>query len=739
MNTKAWAAASLSAWFRTSAAGLAAAAGLLGVGCASKPETAPQSANQTPAPVNAQADAQPGTQPTVQANAPAAGQAGVAGAAQAGNVQAGAQRPGRPTTDESESAPASKRNILETFAELDLPPANSTRTARGLPGPDYWQQEVDYVIDVALDEQTKAVTGKARITYTNNSPDDLDVIWMGMEQNLFDPSSKGARLSTRGGRFGNRQGFDGGFEIASLTTAGQGQGQALAYEVYDTVARVDLPAPIQAKGGKFSFEIAWSFTIPPYGSDRLGMDDVEQGTIYQLAQWFPNVCVYDDTHGWNTLPYLGQGEFYTNFGTYEVNITVPRSHIVAATGVLQNPQDVLTSTQIERLEAAKRSKETVMIRSAEEVADPASRPTGEGPLTWRFRAEQVRTVAWASSASFIWDAAAVDGDATGPGGTLAQSVYPKEAAETWDASTDMLRFSIEHYNQMWFRYPYPVAINVNGRVGGMEYPMIIFCRARGDERGLWGVTTHEIGHNWFPMVVNTDERRHSWMDEGFNTFINYYAGKARYPESSGGRGSPKSFANSMRNPPLVVMDTPADRLGGSHGMMSYSKPAVMLVLLRESILGPERFDRAFREYIRRWAFKSPRPEDFFRTMQDVSGEHLDWFWRTWVYQNAKLDQGVRSVDVREDGRVTVTFENLGDMVMPVRWAADFEDGSTVTNTLPVEAWHLSDRASFTWNPGKKVVGIRIDPDGEFPDLDTRNNTWKAEAGEPAPSTQSSGS
>jgi len=464
----------------------------------------------------------------------------------------------------------------------------------------------------------------------------------------------------------------------------------------------------------------------------MGTQKIEQGTIYQLAQWFPAACVYDDYYGWNTMPYLGQGEFYTNFGDFDVRITVPRNHIVSCSGVLTNEKDVLTQAERDRLAEARKSDKAVMIVKPDEVGKPESRPAGDGPLTWKFRAEKVRTVAWTSSPAFIWDAcwlqdsgpAGADGK---PQGTLVQSVYPKEATPLWsDKGTDMLRFSIEHYNKMWFRYPYPSAVNVNGVVGGMEYPMIIFCAERNDEHGLYGVTTHEIGHNWFPMVVNTDERRHAWMDEGFNSFINIYANLERFPDRRGTRAEIHQFALDNARGQQQPMDTAADGVWrGRLGFLEYGKTQVAMQLLREQVLGPERFDPAFRRYIDQWSFKSPRPADFFRCMEDAAGMDLAWFWRGFFLETGDLDQAVTSVGYTDEGKTAlVTFTNYGELVMPVPYRVTYEDGKTETRRLPVEAWMTTNQWTAAWDTGgKKLVKVELDPDGKLPDVEPGNNVW----------------
>ncbi len=626
-----------------------------------------------------------------------------------------AAAPGAPRTPNRRER--GSRDETTIFSPLDWPPGNSLRLASGAPGPDYWQQQVDYTIRASLDTDTNTVAGEAIITYRNNSPHPLNYLWLHLEQNIFREDSIGAAIS-RNTAIGMREAFGEGFRIDRLRAGGYD----LEYHVYDTMARIDLAQPIAPGGSTFSFEIAWSFTIPDRAFRRFGIEKVEQGTIYEIAQWFPALAVYDDVEGWNTLGYLGTGEFYTNFGNYDVRLTVPRTHIVVATGVLQNPGEVFTPTQLERWQAAKSSDETVMIVAPEDVGLPGARPEGDGPLTWHFKAEDVRTFAWASSDAFIYDACNLEG-------TLIQSAYPKEATPVWHKSTQMLRTAIAGYNRRWFKYPYPAATNVNGPEGGMEYPMIIFCGGRRSEQGLYGVTTHEIGHNWFPMVVSNDERRYAWMDEGFNSFINYYSGPDWFGGEPRGRGDASNFARGMRQGGSVPMMTYADRLPASQlGSTQYAKPAVGLVLLREQILGEERFDRAFREYIRRWAFKSPQPADFFRTMEDVAGADLAWFWRGWFYETSSLDQALAGVEQEqrddEGFNISVNIENLDELVMPVAIEVTFDDGSTQRRTLPVEIWFNANRYNWRCQSPQRLRKVVIDPDEAFPDVERGNNVWE---------------
>jgi len=667
------------------------------------------------------------------------------------------------------SAPAAAQELAdrpyEAFRPLDLPTPNERRLGSGAPGPAYWQQRVDYRIDATLDPGARRLEADMEVTYYNNSPHALTYLWLQLEQNLFRQDSIGTRTRTGGGPMrAMEEGFDGGYDIPAIRAGGR----ELEFAVYDTLCRVELPAPIEP-GGRFRFELAFAFDMPPY-LRRMGAEDVEQGRIFEYAQWFPHVCNYDDVHGWNTLPYLGTGEFYTNFGDYEVSLTVPRSYLVAASGVLQNPQDVLTETQRRRLARARDSRQTVPIRTPEEVGDPASRPAGQGPLTWRFRGENIRTFAWAASDAFIWDACGVrvperDGAERV---VLCQSLYPREAIGTWgpDAdkggSTQYVAHSVDFYSDFLLPYPYPVMTNVNGPEGGMEYPMIIFCGGREGRGPLW-VTDHEVGHTWFPMVINTDERRHAWMDEGFNTFINMHA-------IADFAGEPINPGRAMRQTmrlargPSQPIATYADRiLPGLLGSTQYRKTALGLHLLREAVLGPERFDTAFREYARRWAFKSPQPADFFRTMEDAAGADLAWFFRQWFLEDGVLDQGVEvelpdpaAADLSEDpptddqantddanaddattgepqprpARVAVL--SLADQVMPAVVRLEFADGTADTRRLPVQTWATTRRRVLTVPlDGRQLVRVVVDPAELLPDVNRSNNTWTAPDHQPA--------
>lgn len=611
------------------------------------------------------------------------------------------------------------------FDPLPLPTPTEVRLGSGAPGPDYWQQRVDYRIDARLDAVAQRLDADMTVTYHNNSPHTLDYLWIQLEQNLFRQDSLGTLSRGRGVMAELTGDFNGGYDISHIRHSGL----ELEHRAYDTLARVELPEPI-GPGETFTFDVGFAFDMPPH-LRRMGSEKVEQGTIFEYAQWFPHVCNYDDVNGWNALPYLGSGEFYTNFGDYEVNLTVPRSHIVSATGLLQNPDEVLTAAQRERLEQARASADTVLILTPEEVGTPESRPQGDGPLTWRFKAQDVRTFAWASSEAFIWDACAatihdLDGS---PRTVLCQSFYPREATSWyWNAeskgSTQVIRHTIEFVSPWLYPYPYPVMSNINGPEGGMEYPMIMFCGARTNDRGMVGVTDHETGHTWFPMLVNSDERRYMWQDEGFNSFLGIYSMAAWYDRDPDIDGAIRQTLRVATADNRQRIDLAPDRHWGTWiGALNYRKTALALFLLREEVLGPQRFDTAFREYIHRWAFKHPQPADFFRTMEDAAGADLAWFWRGWILSDTTLDQGLADVSY-DNGTLTLDLTNNADMVMPVHARITYEDGSTEDRRLPVEIWGSTSRWRVAWpTAGRTPVKVELDPDRRYPDLDRSNNAW----------------
>ncbi|RCR65696.1 M1 family metallopeptidase [Larkinella punicea] len=616
----------------------------------------------------------------------------------------------------------------ELFHPLfNMQPGNDYRAGSGAPGPRYWQNRADYKINVRLDDEKNVLSGEVEITYKNNSPEALPFLWLQLDQNAFSDTSRAAKTTPlRGGRYGNA-GFSGGYAIQSVTID-QGKTKTVDYLITDTRMQVRLAEPLKPGGDVVKIKIEYSFKIPAYGSDRMGTQPTRNGLIYEMAQWYPRMCVYDDIEGWNVLPYLGAGEFYLEYGDYEYAIDVPWNHIVVGSGELLNAQEVLTSDQQRRLTQARNSDKTVLLRSKDEVNDPQSRPKQTGRLTWRFRCQNARDVAWATSKAFVWDAARINL----PSGkkALAMSVYPVESAtdDSWNRSTEYVKGSIEFYSDYLFEYSYPVATNVAGIVGGMEYPGIIFCDRRDRKDALWGVTDHEFGHNWFPMIVGNNERKFAWMDEGFDTFINMLSTeKFNKGEYNRPKGTMHDIAPALFNIDEPIMTTPDVLQPMSLGIMGYYKPGMGLKLLRDVVLGPKRFDYAFKTYVHRWAFKHPTPYDFFRTMEDASGEDLGWFWRGYFYENWKLDQSVKDVRyVEQDPQKgsVITIENLEKWAMPVIIEVEEVGGKKTRVNLPVEIWQRGGTWSFKQPTTSPIRSVTIDPDEQLPDINPRNNTWK---------------
>ncbi len=613
------------------------------------------------------------------------------------------------------------------FRRLELPTPGSVRAGSGAPGPDYWQQRADYVIRATLDTVARSVSGAELIGYTNNSPDTLRYLWLQLDQNLFRNGSKGALIFDPNSRFGTG-GAQGGFSLTRVAEASprvaKGQHRLaprdLPYTVNETMMRIDLARPLPPKG-KVSLDIAWSF---PFGtnSNRMGVELVDGDYVFETAQWYPRLAVYDDVRGWNTEQYLGQGEFYLEYGKFDVSLTVPANLLVAATGVLQNPLVVLTATQRARLVQARKSDSTITIRGMAEIDDPASRPgSASGMLTWHFTADSVRDFAWAAARHFIWDAARING-----GKTLAMSFYPPSADSIWNQSTQYTKTAIENYSSQWFVFPYPIANNINGIEGGMEYPMIVFCHNRTNPQALYSVTDHEFGHTWFPMVVGNNERLYPWMDEGFNTFMNYYNWEKKYPGTPNRRGSIGAYLQAELSGRAQPIMTPADRQV-QLGQGGYNKPGLALRTLRDHVVGAARFDPAFQEYIRRWAFKHPTPADFFRSMEDGLGEDLSWFWRSWFYSTETLDQAVDSLAVVTDsgGQLSshIFLSSPGPMVMPVELRLGMEDGTTMRLSLPVEVWYFGSHYTAVVPGPQRVATVMVDPDSVFADVNRGNNTF----------------
>ncbi len=621
---------------------------------------------------------------------------------------------------------------------FDSNPGTYYRSASGQPGPGYWQNQADYNINASLDDKNNIVSGNVEITYTNNSPDNLHYVWLQLDQNRFKDSSRSAAVSGFNPR---AEKFNGGDNIKSVKIILQGKTQTANYLITDTRMQIRLPEALRAKGGKLKILIDYSFKVPPQNMGRCGWMNSKNGKIFDIAQWFPRMEVYDDLIGWNTLPFLGAGEFYLDYGNYDYSITVPWYMIVVGSGELVNPQQVLTNQEISRLKEARKSDKTVFIRTADEINDPASRPVHKGNLTWHFKMINARDVSWAASKAFIWDAARINL----PGGkkSLAMSVYPVESAgdSAWGRSTEYLKRSVEIFSKYWYVYPYPNAVNVGGPVGGMEYPAIVFCSYRAKGKWLWMVTNHEIGHTYFPMIVGSDERENAWMDEGFNTFIDVLSyihfNHGEYYPKRDGEYAPKGGNPAREIVPVILNKNSqpivsyADQIKGQFvHPLEYFKTAFGLVMLRNYVLGKKRFDYAFRTYIRRWAYKHPAPEDFFRTMNDAAGENLNWFWKGWFVKNWKLDQAVKDVKYVDGDTAKgalITIENKDRMVMPAVVQIKQANGKTGEVKLPVEIWEHSGTYTFRYNSTGLIDTVRIDPKEELPDVDLSNNIWTSGA------------
>jgi hypothetical protein len=631
--------------------------------------------------------------------------------------------------------PKSIFNPLETFAPLALPdPVNAYRSGDGTPGPDYWQNRADYEIHANLDTVANTLSADETITYTNNSPADLDSVWLQLEQNAYRKDSR-ARYAI--GR--DVTSFTEGFVFDSVEIDAPGGMTKAETFVNDTRMQIRLSRPLSARGGKLKIHIRYHYALPGKFGGRTAHDTSPGGEIYDIAQWYPRMAVYNDLNGWNTRPYVGS-EFYLDYGDIDYDITVPSDMLVAGSGELVNPEDVLTEAQRARLKEAASSDKTVVIRGANEIADPASRPSKTPTLTWRFHMSNTRDVAFSASKAFVWDAARInlpDGKAA-----LAMSFYPAESAGTdgWGRSTEYLKDSVENFSKRWFVYPWPTAVNVAGPVTAMEYPALTFNSPKVKNKDLFYITAHEIGHSWFPMIVGTDENRNPWMDEGFNTFMDViehedfqngiYAPKrdAEYAEAGGNVAD--ALLPILNDPDAPIVLTGSDRVTEKYRhAVSYFKSAFGLVLLREQVLGKDRFDWAFRKFIRDWAYKHPSPSDFFRAMNSAAGEDLSWFWHGWYFNNWTLDlavTGVAYVDKDPKKGSIVTIANLDRLPMPAIVVVEYADGSTTAFRLPVETWFKKKSIDLKFDSSAEVTKVTIDPDRALPDKDRANNVFPRE-------------
>ena len=669
---------------------------------------------------------------------------------------------------------------------------NDQHTASGAPGHQYTQQKVDYVMDIRLEESTNTIYGDEYITYHNNSKDNLEYLWVQLDQNMRADDSQ-TPLAKSGGASAfltpknfkstylkESKGF--GFNIEKV----ENNGKPLSHFINRTMMRVNLPKAL-APGENFKFRIKWNYKINHAVKDggRSGFEDFEDGNKnYIIAQFFPRLCVYNNVEGWQNMQFWGRSEFALEFGDYEVNLTVPADHIVEATGDLQNEKEVLTRTQRKRFEKARKSFDNPVLIVTQEEAEKAEKGHATGTKTWKFKAERVRDYAFATSRKYLWDAMAVDINGKT---VMATSIYPKEGNPLWEEhSTRVIANTLIEYSKLTFDYPYSKAVSVNANNGmGMEYPMICFNFGRPNKdgtysdrlkKGMIGVITHEVGHNFFPMIVNSDERQWTWMDEGLNSFVEILA-EFKYDKALFDKNPAKNITRYMGGDqsnlsPIMSQGDYVKQFGPN----AYTKPAAGLYMLRQTIMGPELFDHAFRTYSKRWMFKHPTPADFFRSMEDASGMDLDWFWRGWFYTTDVTDIGIKEVkplyltdkpservaklkeqykqyfdnlgdlvyitDKKEDANAaamdkhidgdteipsyiySVEFEKPGGLVMPLIVELTYADGTTEKQTFPAQIWMKNDNTvKRVFSSTQEIKSFKVDPDFETADVDPSNNSW----------------
>lgn len=607
---------------------------------------------------------------------------------------------------------------------------NEFRSASGAPGSKYWQNRVDYNITANLDENKNMVSGTVTITYKNNSPDKLPYLWLQLDQNTFKETSRGFAITPARSRYGAQgEKFDGGYKIQNLSVSQKTAAIKFTSIIEDTRMQIRLDQPMAPNGDVITIKMDYSYIVPKEGSDRTGHLTTKNGEIFAIAQWFPRMCVYDDVMGWNTLPYLGAGEFYCEFGDINYSVTVPASHIVMGSGELLNPQEVFTAEQLKRWNQAKTSDATVHIRTEAEILDPKSRPAKD-KLTWKFKMNNTRDAAWASSKAFALDAARINL----PSGkkSLAVSAQPAESngVDSYGRGVEYVKASIEHYSKMWYEYPYPMAVNVATNIGGMEYPGIVFCGWTAKKGSAWGVIDHEFGHIWFPMIVGSNERKFGWMDEGFNTFINGLSSKefnkGEYaPRPTNMNAIGKAVIGNPRYENMMLM--PDGMSEANIGVNLYFKPSWALNILRDQVMGADRFDYAFKQYIKNWAFKHPTPFDFFRTMENAAGEDLSWMWRSMFLNNWKMDQGLGEVkEVKKDDKLTgytIMVNNLEKMPMPIILQIKTKSGKTDIVKVPVDVWKRNVSWLVRYPTTEEINEVVIDPEKVLPDSNPDNNKW----------------
>jgi Peptidase family M1 domain len=599
--------------------------------------------------------------------------------------------------------------------------SRGTRTHDGTPGPRYWQQWADYRLEAELNPISKRLTGKGTVTYQNHSPDTLREVYVQLLHNIFAP--------------GSRHNTDvpwavEGVELSRVAAQGQelkpGE-ESPGYHVDGTIMQIRLPKPLPP-GGSATFDFAWKLRIPPDGAPRGGQD----GETFYINYWYPQMAVYDDLNGWQTDQYLGNAEFYMGYGNYDVAITLPAGWLVDATGRLQNPSEVLSAQTRARLDSAAHSSGVVHVVTEADRKPGTSTTAGRnGKLTWRYRAERVRDVSWAASPKYLWDATnAVVGDATGDGRPDTSAIYsfyrPEQRISHWDESALYSQHSIEFFSRYLSPYPYPHMSAVDGPTscGGMEYPMMTCIGGQWDTLGLYEVTTHEIGHMWFPMIVGSDEKRYAWMDEGLTQFDQSQSMADFFKGFDDEARNRKNYLDFAETESEVELMHHGDRYPNypSYGVASYYKPATIMVALR-GVLGADTFHKAFQEYIRRWAYKHPSPYDLFNTFENVSGRDLSWFWRSWFFETWKLDQAIDTVTTTGDS-VGIVVSNEGKIPMPLYLAVTRIDGRVERDTLPVDVWLNGEKhQSIRIAREPAIRNIEIDPEKEFPDIDRGNQVW----------------
>lgn len=636
------------------------------------------------------------------------------------------------------AAAQSNFNPYELFAAYHKNTATPYRSSNGAPGPHYWQNKVNYNIHASIDTNTNILTGQVNIEYINNSPDTLRSLWLQLDQNMYQQNS--VSYFSRG-RFGSQ--FTNGYQFKSIVTGRKTSPELMGkadYIVSGTRMQIRLRKPLVPKEtGLISIE--YFYEVPGLFGGRTDVFPTKNGKIYEIAQWYPRMCVYDDLNGWNTLPYIGTGEFYCEYGDFDYRITVPRGMMLVGSGEVVNEKEVYTAMQLDRMTRARNSDKTIVIRTRDEVnaeneAWRKSKLKTVATVTWHFKMSNSRDVAFGASTAYMLDAARINL----PGGkkALAMSAYPVESDgdSAWSRSTEYLKGSIEDFSKRWVPYPYPVAINEAGNAGGMEYPGIVFDGWRAKGKSLFWVTAHEIGHTWFPMLVGSNERRHAWMDEGLNTFIDVYASDdfnngeyapKRDGEYAPGGGNPAAeILPWIEDPNAPTMFARADMITGKYRHpFTYFKPALGLVLLREEILGSDRFDYAFRSYIKNWSYKHPSPDDFFRTIESEAGEDLSYFWRQWFQHNWLFDVAVDSVSGNEArGFSTVYLINKEKSAYPLTVKISYSDGSSETLKIPVEVWYNGAKYAFRLNNKLVVAEVIVDPENKLPDSKRKNNVWR---------------